>query len=229
MLSKSSYPNAPEATVACLSVFDLDHTLAQSNVSLAFGRFLHRRKRISLNQAVYAATAFLWHRWAGCRLDYLHRSVFYRLFKGWPLSDLVSHVDAFLDEQWEQLVDPAILRILEGASRRQCYTMLLSNSPDFLVRAIARRLQIDEWGATTYAVDKAGRLCHIASYFNGREKALLVERRAEEFNVARSGIWVCSDSILDLPLFQVAGRCSVVRPDRALRKIARQQGWEMIT
>ncbi|MCC6127992.1 MAG: haloacid dehalogenase-like hydrolase [Chlamydiae bacterium] len=143
-----------------------------------------------------------------------HERVFDLFLKGRKRSLLVGEVEEFLDEWLEKRVDKGVLALGVGGR------MILSSSPDFLVGPIARRLGIEEWAASEYAVDKEGVFCEISKIVDGelkREIALELAggRRMHAY----------SDSEHDAPLLEEADIVVLVRPSARLRRMAKDKGW----
>ena len=104
--------------------------------------------------------------------------------------------------------------------------MLLSGSPDFLVGPTARRLGVEDWEGTRYSVDNNDRLTTSEAFMEGGAKADRAVARAEALKLDK--IQAYSDSAVDLPLLEVAGQAIGVRPERKLRLICEERGWEII-
>lgn len=141
------------------------------------------------------------------------------------LQVIANYVKEFVD-QWltSALYYPAFAE-LRRAQHLGHYTMILSNSPSFLVKAIAERLNVSDWKATEYEVDKEGRLCHIAHVLNGKDKAGQVRNIIRKLGLTKKNVVAYSDSFWDLPLLRCAGQAVVVNPDRKLQKISQQHNW----
>lgn len=206
-------------------VFDLDRTLISCNSSVDFCMFLYRRKVVSFVHVIRSALFYIQHRFFGLTLTQLHEKTFRKFLKGVNLHEIVSYVKEFVD-QWlsSALYMPAIAE-LRRAQHLGHYTMILSNSPSFLVRAIAERLSVCDWRATEYEVDKEGRLCHIAHILNGWDKAGCVRQIIEKLGLTKRNVIAYSDSFWDLPLLESAGQAVVVNPDRKLLRISQKLNW----
>jgi len=107
-------------------------------------------------------------------LSQLHETVFKCVLKGLPIDILDGQVDFFLDE-WlsDNIYLPAFLQ-MRRAQHLGYLTVILSNSPDFLVSKIAFRFQVSEFHSTEYKVDNEGKLCNISRIMNGEDKAAFV-------------------------------------------------------
>jgi phosphoserine phosphatase len=158
----------------------------------------------------------------------LHNQVFKRFLKGRTIESLEKEVDAFIEKYLEKNLYAPVLCKLKLAQHLGHFTMILSNSPSFLVKKIAKALGVNDWKGTEYAVDKEQRLCHIASIMQGEEKAACVLKIAEKLGVSSSEITAYSDSIWDLPLLLASGTAVAVSPDRKLRTYSLKHQWTII-
>jgi HAD superfamily hydrolase (TIGR01490 family) len=209
-----------------LSVFDLDRTLIRSNCSLDFCRYLVSKKVLPFTTLLHSFFYYLRHLFLRMTPAELHNQVFERFLKGRPLETLERHAELFVGEYLERALYIPALCQLRLAQHLGHHTLILSNSPSFLVRKIAERLGVSNWQATEYAVDKEQRLCHIATIMQGEEKASCVLKMATNLGIASSEITAYSDSIWDLPLLLTAGTAVVVHPDRKLRTLSQVRNWQ---
>lgn len=161
-------------------------------------------------------------------LDILHKRVFERFLKGKDLESLENHVDDFVNHYLPAALYLPALAKLRLAQHLGHYTLILSNSPSFLVKRMALALDVSQWKATEYAVDKERKLCHISSIMKGEEKASYVQKMADMLGIDRSRITAYSDSIWDLPLLLAAGTAVAVHPDRRLRAYSRKLSWDTL-
>jgi HAD superfamily phosphoserine phosphatase-like hydrolase len=108
------------------------------------------------------------------------------------------------------------------------YTVILSNSPSFLVSAVAKFLGVNDWRATEYATDNQLRLTGISTVMQGEEKASFVKQLSKKFGIDRNDVTAYSDSILDLPFLLSAGKPIAVNPDKKLRRLSIEKNWNVI-
>lgn len=147
---------------------------------------------------------------------------------GRDLSQVENLVNRFLDLSLERMLNPAVLLGLKEAQNQKEYVVLLSSSPDFLVKEIARRLQIDHWGATEYRINHQGIFTTLGLIMEGENKARFIQELNKEKKFSYSDITVFSDSHLDLPLLNLAGKVIAVNPDSRLKRICQQRNWEVL-
>lgn len=211
-----------------VSAFDLDRTLIKSNSSFEFCLYLYKHKVFSFLYVIRSCLYYIQHRFLGLSLTELHEKTFKSVLKGMSIHLIASHVKDFVD-QWlvSALYYPAYSE-LRRAQHLGHYTMILSNSPSFLVKAIAERLNVNDWRATEYEVDKDGKLCHIAHVLNGKDKAGQVRNIIRKLGLTKRNVIAYSDSFWDLPFLKSAGQAVVVNPDRKLEKISQEHNWPKI-
>lgn len=210
------------------SVFDLDRTLFSKNSSLEFCKYLYKNRIFSFFFLLQSFLYGIRHKYFGLTLEQLHQKVFRKLLCGMSITLLSECVESFVEREMENLLyHPAVER-LRLAQHLGHVTMILSSSPGFLVGAIASKLQVDDWRASEYKVDKDKRLCQIAQILQGETKAFWVRAVGDDLGIQKEEITAYSDSYLDLPFLQSAGVPVVVNPDKKLRKISKEQNWEEI-
>jgi HAD superfamily phosphoserine phosphatase-like hydrolase len=211
-----------------LSVFDLDHTLLKENCSYRFGAYLYKQGALSL----FSLLACLWyyarHKFFHLSLQKTHRKIFNRLFRGRPFQEIQDHADSFLKEYLARLYYPPVLNRLSEAIKRGDYTLILSSSPDFLVKGIARELGISDWQGTVYGVDEQGLFSHVLHVIDGHGKVDFVKLLASRLQLDPRLMVAYSDSYLDLPILKIAGTAIGVKPDYQLKRVCLNLGWEII-
>lgn len=211
-----------------LTIFDLDHTLLTANSSFRFGFFLFRKRFFSLWTLLTCCAIYARHKWLGMSIHQLHSKTFARLFKGCLLADISRYVNQFLIESLSAMLNDSVVQRLKQAQNQGDHVLILSSSPDFLVKAIAGRLQVPHWSATIYECDEKGKLSAIKQVMEGQDKADYLKKLMDQLQVAQSALTVYSDSYLDLPILKMAGKAIAVGPDSHLKRISLQNGWEIL-
>ncbi len=211
-----------------LSIFDLDHTLLRINTSYYFGRHLYGRNILSTTDMLYMAACYWRHKLLGWPVERVHQHIFKRFFAGRSLKEIESEVASFLDGQLNSLIYLPAAQRLQEAQHKGHYTVLLSSSPQFLVRPIADHFGFDRWEASVYAADPHLQLTHISRLIDGPKKADYVVALSRKLNIPLSRMIAYTDSAIDLPLLQLVGKPIAVNPDRHLRTICQQKGWETL-
>ena len=202
--------------------FDLDGTLLTKNSSFAFCHFLCRQKHLSYVQLIYSALWYGYYRHWSHSYYHLHKRIFDHLLRGQNLNFLKTQAERFVEKHLKGMLYPPAFRRLEEQKKGQGRAVILSCSPDFLVKPIANFLGVDETISSVYTTDNDGCLLDIAKVIDGKAKADYMHRYASDETVAYS------DSFDDLPFLEKASRAIAVRPDRKLRRFARKNKWEML-
>ena len=206
---------------------DVDGTLLEGLSSeVRFAAYLVRRLRIGPRQIANAALFV--PRW-GPRYG---RHVFKKnkaYLAGLEVDDVATLAEEFVREKLEARLRPALLERLDAHRAAGDRIALLTGTPEFIARPLARRIGTDLWSATrcarsngTFTADPPE-----AHPFH-REK---VDRSLELCAQLGCRLGDCvayGDSAYDLPLLRRVGRPVVVSPDRRLKRTARDQGWEIL-
>ena len=211
-----------------LSVFDLDHTLLKENCSYRFGAYLYKQGAFSFFSLLSCLWYYARHKFFKMSLHQTHSKVFNQLFKGRSFQEIQAHADIFLKESLAALYYLPVLNRLSEAINRGDYTLILSSSPDFLVRGIARELGISDWQGTIYEVDEKGLFSHVSHVLDGHGKVRFVKLLAGRLQLDPRLIIAYSDSYLDLPILKIAGTAIGVKPDYQLKRVCLNRGWEII-
>ncbi len=213
---------------ASVHLFDLDQTLIEKNSSFAFCRHLCNQrilKKAALAQAFFS-------RWQSKALNLslreIHSLLFQRVLKGLRQEDLENEVDGFLNQFLWSSIYPPTFSVLKRHQHLGAKVMLLSSSPAFLVRKVAKRLNFDHWIGTEYNLDENGRFASIKRFMDGEEKAKQLKSLCKERGILLAKTTAYSDSYHDLPFLLSAGKAVAVNPDRRLLAYAKQHQWETL-
>jgi len=203
---------------------DVDGTLTRSNISFSFGRYMYKEGLISFFDVIRCTGSYFLHTIGLLSMQRLHRSLFRPLFSGKRAEEIKKAADRFFEEKGKSLFRVAVVEEILLLQKEGARVVLLSSSPDFLVERVAHYIGVEEWSATEYVVEdkvfsKLGRIV------TGSEKAkIAVDVHLRE----GSSITVFTDSMLDLPLTQIADRVVVVSPNRKLLRLSKQKGWRVL-
>jgi HAD superfamily hydrolase (TIGR01490 family) len=110
-----------------------------------------------------------------------------------------------------------------------CRIVLLSGSLQVLVDQLKDRLEAEILIGNDLEVLEGrltGRKTGIFPY--GPMKLAALFQRIEPGGIDWANSWALADRISDLPVFELVGHPVAVHPDRRLRRLARERGWEMI-
>lgn len=157
-------------------------------------------------------------------LNDVHRIVFSKLCEGKELEKFIEHIPSFVAEKIGSMLYAPAVAELQKWKHQGKKIILLSSSPDFLVKAIAKTLGIHEGFGTQYLVDSKGVLTELGFLLDGSRKADMLKNAVDEHDITMA----YSDHVWDLPFLESVSHPVVVNPERRLKKIARRRGWKIL-
>ena len=152
------------------------------------------------------------------------------LVKGWSKDEIEDLVTETVDEVVTPLVFAEALAIIDQHKRDGHRVVVISASPEEIVRPLCRYLGIDDVIATRSEVDDEGLYTgNIEFYAYGPTKAEAMEEMAQRDGIDLAASYAYSDSATDLPMLEIVGHPIVVNPDAELAQAAEDNGWEVRT
>ena len=212
--------------------FDLDKTVIAKAALMAFGRPLHDAGYISrwlVLRSLYGQVVFRYFGADEARMKKM-RETSLRLAKGWDQAKVMALVRETLTEVIEPIVYEEALDLIDSHRAAGHRVFIVSASPAEIVGPLAQYLGVEDTISTRAQIDSDGRYTgEVEFYAYGSYKAEAVRELAitEDLDLAES--FAYSDSITDLPMLEAVGHPVVVNPDRELRRIAVERGWEIRT
>ena len=216
--------------VPAAAFFDLDKTIIAKSSTLAFTRPMFKAGLLSGTTLAKAGIAQAYYQAFGADHDQLEKvkDELSSLTKGWSREVVEAVVEETVDEVITPLVYAEALATMEehrGEGRR---VVVISASPEEIVKPLCRYLGIDDVIATRSAIDDEGRYTgEIELYAYGAGKAVAMQAMAEADGLDLDASYAYSDSLTDLPMLEAVGHPVVVNPDSALAAIAAERGWEV--
>jgi HAD superfamily hydrolase (TIGR01490 family) len=211
--------------------FDLDKTIIAKSSVLAFGRPFYQGGLINRRAVLRSAYAQFVFALAGADHDQIERMRAYltSMCTGWD----VAQVRDIVSETLHDIIDPIVydeaveLIAMHKAAGRD--VVIVSTSGEEVVAPIGEMLGADEVIATRMVVDDGRYTGEIERYTYGPEKAIAVIQLAEDRGYDLAGSYAYSDSVTDVPMLEAVGHPYAVNADRALRKIANERDWPVLT
>ncbi|MBO0899481.1 HAD family hydrolase [Cellulomonas sp. zg-ZUI222] len=225
---RSGQPRAQHARPAAF--FDLDKTIIATSSATAFSRgFLAEGllTRRSVVASAYAQLAYLLGGADEAATERL-RAQLSRTVVGWDV-DLVS---AVVRQTLHESIDPTVyaeaVELINAHRAAGRDVVVVSASGAEVVEPIAEMLGADAVVATRMAVADGRYTGEIDFYAYGENKAVAIRELAATRGYDLTTSFAYSDSVTDVPMLAAVGRAHVVNPDRALRRIAEERGWEVL-
>lgn len=212
--------------------FDLDKTVIARPSMVAFGGPLRRDGLVSrrlLLRALWAQIIFLTLGADEQRLARMRDAVL-RVTKGWEQRRITALVHETLTEVIDPIVFDEALGLMAMHHDAGRKVFIVSASPEEIVAPLAQYLGADEAVATRSVLDDEGRYTgDVELYCYGPEKARIIQDIAIRDGIDLSRSFAYSDSATDEPMMRVVGNPVAVNPDRELARIAKAEGWDIVT
>ncbi len=208
-------------------LIDVDGTLLKGPSSeVLFFLYLVRRQRIGPRQV--ASAALFVARW-GSRFG---RDVFKKnkaYLDGLDVDDVGELADDFVHDELEARLRPTVLERIERHRGVGDRIAVLTGTPEFIARPLARRIGAEAWSATRCGTRNGSFTADPpeAHPFH-REKIERSRELCERLDCELGDCVAYGNSIYDLPLLRQVARPIAVCPDQQLRKAARGEGWETL-
>jgi HAD superfamily hydrolase (TIGR01490 family) len=217
--------------MAGAAFFDLDRTLMAGSSAFAFVRASRKAGYLSRRDVARAAFGNARFRLRGSTDEETAalRDAVGRMLEGVRVKDVMrlspDILAGILPRLYPQMLGVAYVHQDEG---RPIYIVTAASQE--MCDLVATVLQFDG-GIGTRAERRdgvyTGRMLEPFTYRDGKAVAMrqLAERKG--FDLAES--WAYSDSESDLPMLRAVGHPVAVNPDAELQRIAREEGWEILT
>jgi HAD superfamily hydrolase (TIGR01490 family) len=210
--------------------FDLDKTVVAKSSTLAFGRELYREGLISPAIVLKGAYGQFVYQLFGANDERMERSrmALLELTRGWE----AGRVQRLVRETLQEVIDPLIyaeaLELFDLHRREGRDLYLVSSSGVEVVKPLAEYLGVPYVIATRSNIDENG--CYdgtLEFYCYAESKAVAIHAEAEERGIDLSRSYAYSDSVTDVPMLEAVGHPVAVNPDKELREVAVERGWEI--
>jgi HAD superfamily hydrolase (TIGR01490 family) len=211
--------------------FDLDKTIIAGSSALAFSRPFRRRGLITRRAALRSGYRQLLLLLSGAdanTMELLRRRLT-ALCTGWEVEQIRAIVAETLHEIVQPLVYAEAAELIAEHHAHGDEVVVLSASGLEVVEPIAAMVGADSCRATRMGMTAGHYNGMIEYYCYGEAKADAARELAAERGYRLADCRAYSDSITDLPLLAAVGHPTVVNPDRALRRLAAERGWPVLT
>jgi HAD superfamily hydrolase (TIGR01490 family) len=209
-------------------IFDVDHTIVRCSTVREFIFEGLKEGAIPLSIGFYAVYFFLIYNLWGPRQAHFERQ--YPFFRNISETTLEKLSEATFARRIRPRLDRAIALRIASILSESGRVMLASSSFSFILKPLARHLGVAEMVASELELRDGvttGRLSNAPAY--RRDKKDRVALYLEERGRSLADCAFYSDSVHDLPLLRAVGRPIAVNPDAALKRVARSEGWEIVS
>lgn len=211
--------------------FDLDKTIIATSSATAFskpffaGGLITRRDVL---RAAYAQFLFMLGRADTDQTERL-RAFLSSMVAGWDVAQVSAIVAETLHLHIEPTVYAEAISLIEEHHAAGRDVVVVSASGAEVVEPIAAMLGADHVVATRMEIVDGKYTGEIAFYAFGENKASAIRELAIRHGYDLDACYAYSDSVTDAPMLDAVGHGHVVNPDRTLRRMAAEHGWEALT
>lgn len=211
--------------------FDLDKTIIATSSSTAFSRDFYAGGLITKRDVLRTAYAQFLYLVGGADADQTERMRAHlsELAAGWDVAQTSAIVSETLHEHITPTVYAEAITLIEAHHAAGRDVVIVSASGMEVVAPIADMLGADHVIATRMEIEDGRYTGGIAFYAYGENKASAIRELAEREGYDLTASYAYSDSITDEPMLSAVAHAAVVNPDRALRRLAVERGWEVLT
>ncbi|WP_324650376.1 HAD family hydrolase [Georgenia sp. H159] len=209
--------------------FDLDKTVIAGSSSFALSRAFYDGGLLTRSGALRGLYAQLGYLSFGADHDQTERMKdrLAQISRGWD----VAHTEAVVAAALEQHIRPVVYReateLIDAHRAAGEDVVIVSASSEAVVRPIGELLGADHVIATRPVVADGRFTDELDFYAYGPTKATAMRELAREHGYDLAASHAYSDSVTDLPMLETVGHPVAVNPDRALRRHALAQGWQV--
>ena len=210
--------------------FDLDKTIIATSSATAFSRPFFAGGLITRRDVLRTAYAQFLFLLGGADADQTERlrAHLSAMVTGWDVAQVSAIVNETLHLHIEPTVYAEAVALIDQHHAEGRDVVVVSASGAEVVEPIAALLGADRVVATQMEVVDGRYTGQIAFYAYGEQKAAAVRRLAAEHGYDLAASHAYSDSVTDVPMLEAVGHAAVVNPDRTLRRIAAEHGWEVL-
>ncbi|GAA2517670.1 HAD family hydrolase [Rarobacter incanus] len=210
--------------------FDLDKTIIATSSAAAFSRPFLAGGLMSRRSVLRSAYAHFLYMIAGADEDQTERMRRYLsdLVTGWDVSQVQSIVAEALHDYIDPYVYAEAVQLIAEHHAAGRDVVVVSASGSELVEPIAAALGADHAISTRMEAVDGRYTGRIDFYCYGPAKAEAMRELATRAGYDLSRSYAYSDSITDAPMLEAVGFAYAINPDRNLRKLAAEQGWNTL-
>jgi HAD superfamily hydrolase (TIGR01490 family) len=220
-----------EAPKRVAAFFDLDKTVIAKSSTLAFSRPFFQGGLINRRAVLKSAYAQFVFMQSGADADQVDRMRAHltALCEGWDIEQVRSIVEETLHDIVDPLIYAEAAELITEHRELGHDVVVVSASGEEIVRPIGRMIGATESVGTQMVAAEGRYTGEIEFYCYGENKAVAMKQLAVERNYDLAECHAYTDSITDVPMLEAVGHPSAVNPDRALRKLAADRGWPVLT
>jgi len=210
--------------------FDLDKTIIATSTSAALTGPLYKGGLVSKGDVLKTAASHIQYLLGNADAEATEklRKQLSETATGWE----VEKVKAIVNEAVTSHIDPYVYQeavdLIADHHELGHDVVIISASATELVEPIAKLLGADHFVGTVLTIEDGKYTGDIEFYAYGEFKADAIRELAELYDYDLENSYAYTDSVSDVPMLETVGHGTVVNPDRALRVLATEKGWDMV-
>ena len=226
-LSQDVY-NLP-AHAAKVIIFDVDHTITRHNTSVRLAIVGLFTKVVPLGLLLRFPFYMYRYHVGKYTVDTIPRLL--DPLVGIPVADLEAWGKATFDKKIEDDIFPVALAVIRKLIAEGKHVVLATSSLEFVVRPLADHLGIHDVVATEVEVDEQGICTGMikGSPAFGTGKVAKTREFLAKIGLGFQDAAFFSDSINDLPLLEMVAYPVPTNPDKRLRQVSLENGWDTVS
>lgn len=190
-----------------LAIFDVDFTLTKKETLLQFYKFMIKKNPkflIYIPRAIYSGVFYAF----GLHDEKRTKEIFIRFIRGIKENKMEELVEEFYETNLSKILYKDAISTIKKLKNQGCKIVLISASPEFYLKSFYNIKEVDK-------VIGSKIFCKDGSYENemdgenckGQEKVKRLEEylKEEKIEVDFKNSYMYSDSLSDLPLFNLVG------------------------
>ncbi|MGP6174795.1 HAD-IB family hydrolase [Corynebacterium sp. A21] len=223
-------PDIPQ-DVGVAAFFDVDNTLIQGSSLIVFAMGLARRRYFRLSEVLPIAWKQLKFRITGSEnaVDVAEgRQQALAFIEGRRVDELVALCEEIVDSHMQDKAWPGTRDLADMHLNAGHQVWLVSATPVQLAQILARRFGFTGALGTVAEVKDGkftGRLVGDILHGPGKMHAVAALAAIERLDLGQCTAY--SDSVNDVPMLSMVGTAVAINPDKKLRKVAEERGWEL--
>ena len=221
------------ATIASVEAafFDLDKTIVARSSPLALGRSFFKEGLINRSWLIKSLYAQLMFHLMGADEEKMQKmqTEAARMTDGWEAEKVRRVVNEVLEEVISPLIYAEALEIIHDHREAGRLICIVSSSPEEIVEPLAALIGVDRFIASKPKIVDGKYTGELEFYAYGDHKAVAMQKLAEDEGIDLANSYAYSDSVTDQPMLEAVGNPVVVNPDKDLRRLAEEKGWQTET